>query len=264
VKDVAEEGTHGQEREKEQAEGVVAAEQAEFSAAQLSATESSAAKPLAEEAAQDAGAVIAPEVEEKEQVDELAALRQELEQTKAKEAEYLDGWQRARAELSNARKRFQREQEQTYANAKVDILRRLLPIVDDFERAFDKLPGNPSAAEANNAGVADVDQPGLSWVAGVKLIQRSFLSLLEQEGVAPIVTDGQRFDPCLHQAVTHEPSAEVPEGFIIGEMRKGYKLGDHVLQPSMVRVSSGPPVEPEPETEVEPAVEEEAADTEQS
>jgi molecular chaperone GrpE len=230
-----------------------------------------------EEANQETGAVVAPvEQGEKEQVDELAMLRQELEQTKAKEAEYLDGWQRARAELSNARKRFQREQEQAYANAKADILRRLLPIVDDFDRAFEKLPDNPSDAGAKDSGAADANQAGLKWIAGVKLIQRSFLTLLEQEGVAPIDTDGQRFDPCLHQAVTHEPSAEVPEGFVIGEMRKGYKLGDHVLQPSMVRVSAGPPaeLEPEPEpetgpetepkTDVEPAAEEEAAGTEQS
>ena len=65
---------------------------------------------------------------------EVEDLRQELESTKAKEAEYLDGWQRARAELANARKRFQREQEQSYTNAKADILFRLLPAVDDLER----------------------------------------------------------------------------------------------------------------------------------
>jgi hypothetical protein len=83
--------------------------------------------------------------------DELTALRQELEQTKAKEAEYLDGWQRARAELANARKRFQRDQEQAYANAAGQVLSRLLPIVDDLERAFNTLPHNLS---------------GLTWIGG--------------------------------------------------------------------------------------------------
>ena len=244
MKHAAKGSTHGQEQE----EGAVEAEPVES---------------VVKEPAPDTGAVVAPaEAEEKPQVDELATLRQELQQTKAKECEYLDGWQRARAELANARKRFQREQEQAYTNARADILRRLLAIVDDFERAFDKLPDSPSDAGANEASVAGVDQTGLSWIAGIRLIQRSFLSLLEQEGVAPIVVDGQCFDPSIHEAVTHEPSTEVPEGFIIGEMRRGYKMGDRVLQPSMVRVSSGPPAEPKPETNVEPAAE--TAGTEQS
>jgi molecular chaperone GrpE len=251
VKHPAKRSTQGQEQE----EWAVEAEQAE----------SSAAESPAEGPAQEAGAVGAPiEAEEPQQASELAALRQELEKTKAKECEYLDGWQRARAELSNARKRFQREQEQAYTNARADILRRLLPIVDDFERAFDKLPSNPADAAADPADLAGVDGPGLSWVAGIRLIQRSFLTLLEQEGVAPIIVGGQRFDPSLHEAVTHEPSKEVPEGFIIGEMRRGYKLGERVLQPSMVRVSSGPPAEPKPETKVEPAADEETAGAEQS
>ncbi|HSJ55775.1 MAG TPA: nucleotide exchange factor GrpE, partial [Anaerolineae bacterium] len=68
------------------------------------------------------------------------ALRQELEACQAKQAEYLDGWQRARAELANARKRFQRDQEQVYTNAHADVLTRLLPVIDDFQRAFDNLP----------------------------------------------------------------------------------------------------------------------------
>jgi molecular chaperone GrpE len=171
-----------------------------------------------------------------EQVDELAAFREELESVKAKEAEYLDGWQRARAELSNARKRFQREQEQAYQNAKADLLVRLLPIVDDFDRAFATLPGDP---------------PGPTWVAGVELIRHKLRALLEQEGVTPIEAVGQEFDPFLHQAVTHESSTEVEEGHIIDEVQKGYQVADRVLRPSVVRVSAGPPSEPEPEVEDE-------------
>ena len=157
--------------------------------------------------------------------DDLTALRQELEEARAKEAEYLDGWQRARAELSNARKRFQREQEQSYANAKADVLARLLPVVDDFERAFETLPDNLSS---------------LTWIEGLVLIQRELQLLLEQAGVMPIEAGGQEFDPLLHQAVTHEPCETVPAGNIIGELQKGYKMGDRVLRPSVVRVSSGP------------------------
>ncbi len=156
--------------------------------------------------------------------DPLTALTQELEETRAKAAEYLDGWQRARAELLNARKRFQREQEQAYDQARGDVLVHLLPIVDDFERAFETLPHNLS---------------GLTWIQGIWLIHRKLQLLLEQQGVTPIEAVGQKFDPLIHEAVTHEPS-EVPEGTIISELQKGYKLGERVLRPAMVRVSSGP------------------------
>ncbi len=178
-----------------------------------------------------------PEIEEEgaeEAVDVVATLRQELEETQAREAEYLDGWQRARAELANARKRFQRERELAYANAKADVLNRVLPIVDDFERAAESLPE---------------ERADLPWLDGILMIQRKLQRLLDQEGVEPIEAVGQEFDPYAHQAVTHEPSEEVPAGHVIAEVQKGYRLGERVLRPSVVRVSSGPPPEPEPEGE---------------
>jgi molecular chaperone GrpE len=187
----------------------------------------------AQELPQDEAAGTVPE--EEAPIDELGALRQELAEAKAKEAEYLDGWQRARAELSNARKRFQREQEQAYANARVDVLTRLLPIRDDFERACETLPEDLSNG---------------SWVEGVLLIQRKLQTLLDQDGVMPIEAVGKEFDPMMHQAVTHEPSDTVPDGHVIAEMQKGYRMGDRVLRPSMVRVSSGP-AEAETKAEVE-------------
>lgn len=168
--------------------------------------------------------------EEEAAVDEVTALLEELEEAKRREAEYLDGWQRARAELANARKRFQREQEQAYANAKADVLVRVLPIVDDFERAFVTLP-------------EEMEEE--AWLGGVRLIWRKLQALLEQEGVSAIEAAGQEFDPHLHQAVTHEPSETVPEGQVIDEMQKGYQMGGRVLRPSIVRVSSGAPEEPE-------------------
>lgn len=191
--------------------------------------------PLDAEVTEETQAQVLEQEGEEEVVDEATSLRQQLEESRAKEAEYLDGWQRARAELANARKRFQREQEQAYTSARADLLTRLLPVVDDFARAFETLPDNPSSA---------------AWIEGIEMVQRKFLVLLEQEGVVPIEAAGQEFDPLLHQAVTHEPSADVPDGHVIAEMQKGYRLGDRVLRPSVVRVSSGPP-EPEPEGETE-------------
>lgn len=183
---------------------------------------------------------------------EVTALREELEAVRAKEAEYLDGWQRARAELANARKRFQREQGQTYANAKADLLVRLLPAVDDFERALEILPDDPST----------VAPEAQTWIEGVKLIQHKLHMFLEQEGVAAIEAVGKEFDPFLHQAITHEPTDDVPEGHVIAELQRGYLVGDRVLRPSVVRVSAGPPPEPEaePEAETEAAGEEETGE----
>ena len=178
--------------------------------------------------------------QEDESIDELAALGQELEETRAREAEYLDGWQRARAELSNARKRFQREQQNAYANAKTGVLTSFLPIVDDFERALDTAPESLSK------------EP---WFEGLELILRKHQRFLEQAGVEPIEAVGQEFDPFFHEAVTHEPSETVPQGHVIAELQRGYKVGDRVLRPSMVRVSSGPPQEP-------PSEEDTAADEE--
>jgi molecular chaperone GrpE len=202
---------------------------------QVSSASDAGAAP--QQATDDEGGVELPEeageVETGETpADDLQSIRHELEEARAKEAEYLDGWQRARAELSNARKRFERDRELAYANAKGDVLIQLLPIVDDFERAIETLPENLSS---------------LTWVEGILLIQRKLQSLLDQAGVTPIETIGQEFDPFMHEAVTHEPSETVPAGQIIAELQKGYLAGDRVLRPSVVRVSSGPPIEPETE-----------------
>lgn len=178
-----------------------------------------------------AGEVPPAEAEEAAPEEALASLRQELEDAQARQAEYLDGWQRARAELANARKRFQREQGQAYDSARADILVRLLPIVDDFQRALENVP-----EEASND----------PWLEGIRLIERNFQHVLEQEGVSAIADAGQEFDPFLHQAVTHEPSDSVPAGHIISALRTGYRMGEQVLRPSMVRVSSGPEAEATP------------------
>jgi molecular chaperone GrpE len=169
-----------------------------------------------------------PEQDEKrdeepaEEVDELTALRQELEEQEAKAAEYLDGWQRARAEFANYKKRIEKEQEDMIKSANGAFIAKLLPVMDDFERAFQTLP---------------FDLMGMTWLEGIALIQRKLQVLLEQEGVTVIEAEGQMFDPTLHQAVTHEESEEHEEGQIIGEVQKGYKIGDKVLRPSLVRVA---------------------------
>lgn len=198
-----------------------------------------------EEAAEEVPQAPLAGEEEREAVDEVTALLQELEEAKKEQAEYLDGWQRARAELANARKRFQREQEQAYANARADVLVQMLPILDDFERALDTLP-HEMEEEA--------------WLGGIRLIWRKFQALLQQAGVSPIEAVGQEFDPYLHQAVTHEPSDTVPEGHVIDEMQKGYQMDGRVLRPSIVRVSAGRAEEPAAPQETTAAEEDDQAE----
>jgi molecular chaperone GrpE len=155
--------------------------------------------------------------------DEMSALREELDKAKAQAAEYLDGWQRARAELANARKRFEKERSEAGQLANGLLIAKLLPVLDDLDRAIKTMP-------------EDLRQH--TWTDGVTLIQRKFQAVLESEDVKPIeVTPGDRFDPAWHEAVTHEESQEHTEGAIIAEVQKGYQFGEQVLRPALVRVA---------------------------
>jgi molecular chaperone GrpE len=155
--------------------------------------------------------------------EEMAALQEDLERAKAQATEYLDGWQRARAELANARKRFEKERGEAGQLANGLLIAKLLPALDDLERAIRTVPD-------------DVRQN--TWTDGVVLIQRKLQAILESEGVVPIpVHPGDKFDPTWHEAVTHEENAECGEGEIIAEVQKGYRYGDQVLRPALVRVA---------------------------
>jgi molecular chaperone GrpE len=154
----------------------------------------------------------------------IQELTEKLARAQAEAAEYLDNWRRSVAELSNARKRMLREQDELKATAAVRVLEKLLPIVDDVDRALAALPTDRADGE---------------WTNGFRLIQRKLEALLESEGVTPIQAEGQMFDPALHFAVTHEECAGYREGQIIGEAARGYMLGARVLRPSMVRVAKG-------------------------
>ena len=180
-----------------------------------------------EEAAAEEVAVAEEVTEEVEETSELETLRQELEEAKAQAAEYLDGWQRARAEFANYKKRNEQERQELFKLANSTLIVRLLPIFDDFERAFQTLPSNLLS---------------LTWIDGVALIYRRLQAILDGEGLTPMETEGQSFDPLVHEAVTYEESAEHQEGQIIGEVQRGYKLGDRVLRPALVRVAKGKPV----------------------
>jgi molecular chaperone GrpE len=149
-------------------------------------------------------------------------LEAELDAAKSQAEEYLDQLQRTVAQFSNYRKRIEREQAQFRQLANATLITRLLPVVDDFERAFETMPPNLS---------------GVTWIEGLALIYRKLQHVLEQQQVEAIETEGEVFDPLLHQAVTYETAEGFEEGQIIAEVQKGYKLGERVLRPSMVRVA---------------------------
>jgi molecular chaperone GrpE len=159
-----------------------------------------------------------------------AGLSAELEACKAQAAEYLDGWRRAQAELQNFRKRIEREQAEAMARTTGRVLARWFPVLDDFARAL-REPHGPAALE--------------SWTAGVELIYQKCLGLLREEGVEPIQARGQAFDPALHEALSYENSRDHREGEIIDVVRPGYRLGDTVLRPALVRVARSAPPEDE-------------------
>lgn len=154
----------------------------------------------------------------------ISELQEQLAQAQAQADEYLDNWRRSAAELSNARKRMQREMDEYRAGAAARILEKLLPVVDDVDRAFTVVP--PDQAEAE-------------WVNGFHMIQRKLHGLLESEGVTAIPSEGQPFDPAIHYAVTHEEAEGFDDGQIIAELARGYLLNDKVLRPAMVRVAKG-------------------------
>lgn len=143
-------------------------------------------------------------------------------------AQYLDALQRERASFINYRRRAEQERTETIQYAAASLLKKLLPVVDDFDRA---LAAIPEEERTNN-----------KWVEGVDLIARKLHNLLEQEGVQPIEAQGQPFDPNLHEAVAFEDRAEEGEGdedTVSEVFSKGYKLHDRVLRPAMVKVSRG-------------------------
>jgi molecular chaperone GrpE len=147
----------------------------------------------------------------------------EIERLQGQAAEYLDGWQRARAEFANYKKRIEREQEESRARVVADVMQDFVAILDDLERA---LQDPPSEGEA-----------GL-WASGIDMIYRKLMAVLDAEGVRPIIpAEAEAFDPNVHEAVSHEDSQDHAAGQIIGVIHQGYRIGERVIRPALVRVA---------------------------
>lgn len=160
---------------------------------------------------------------ESEEASPEEVLQMKLSAAEAQAAEYLDGWQRSQAEFDNARKRLQREKAEAYTNAAVDYAKKLLPILDDFDRALENVP-------------PQIEEDG--WFEGLVLIKRKLQAILEGLEVEPIEALGQPFDPSFHEALALQDVDGVESGLVIEELQAGYRRGDRVIRPALVNVAA--------------------------
>ncbi len=155
--------------------------------------------------------------------DPTTELETRLAQAEAQAAEYKDQWLRATADYKNFKRRADIERGELIRSAGAGLLLKILPVVDDFDRAIANIP--PEVAES-------------PWWGGTQLIAQKLRTLLESEGVKAIETLGQDFDPNIHEAVLYE-DAEGQDGKVIAELQRGYRLRERILRPAMVKVGRG-------------------------
>ncbi|MCQ3938212.1 MAG: nucleotide exchange factor GrpE [Chloroflexi bacterium] len=150
---------------------------------------------------------------------ESEALKRQLEEAQAQASEFKDNWLRSQAEFQNYRKRVERDNDSFKASTKGDILKKVLPVLDDLERALQNRPADDA------------------WADGIELVVRKFQNILEMEGVKKIEAKGAAFDPNFHEAISHEPADGVQSGHVIEVVQNGYVLGERVIRPALVRVA---------------------------
>jgi molecular chaperone GrpE len=155
-----------------------------------------------------------------EQVEFLSSA---LDEVTAKAEEYLDGWQRSRAEFANYKKRVLRENTEIHKVARGEVIKLYLDVMDDLERALLERPDTGD---------------GKTWMDGIEIIVQKLRSRLEAEGVKPMNPLGEDFDPNLHEALMKEDSEEYESGKVIEVMQEGYWIGEKVLRPALVRVAA--------------------------
>lgn len=162
---------------------------------------------------------------------EIEGLKGELDAARKQAEEYLAGLQRERAEFLNYKRRTAEEREASLGLASESLLRKVLALADDFDRAIEARPDELAADP---------------WVEGIAAIDRKLRVLLESEGVSPIeAAVGGRFDPREHEAIAHVEGSGRPEGEVVGEVQRGYRIRERVLRPALVAVAA-PPTSTEP------------------
>src|SRR5260370_16250906 len=157
--------------------------------------------------------------------DDLETLGAELAEIEQKADEYLRLAQRTQADFLKSRRRVGEERAVLAREANRAYIQRLLPVLDDFERAL-----------ANAAP----DQLESSWGKGIELVERNLRSLLAADDVQRIAAEGAEFDPREHEGVGRQPSTSVPEGHVLHVIRQGYRKGDRVIRPAQVIIAPKP------------------------
>ncbi len=154
----------------------------------------------------------------------LETLRAEMEEADRERGQFKALAQRAQADLANFRKRMEEEREEIHRSTAARLITKLLPVLDDIQRALDRPP-----VSAQEAG----------WLEGIRIIERSLRSMLESEGVTPIEADGKPFDPWEHEALYAVDDPVKQEGTVVTVIRPGYKLHGKVLRTAQVAVAQG-------------------------
>jgi molecular chaperone GrpE len=172
----------------------------------------------------------AQEVEDEKKEDEMvtiplkeyASQLEEIDHLNQKADEFSDGWQRERADFANYKKDIGRRMDAQKVNFKVETIKKYLAVKDDIDRALKNLPESLT---------------GEPWVSGIELINQKLSNILEGEGIEVIPAEGKAFDPVMHEAVSHEENKKVKSGNVIEVVQQGYKLGERIIRPSLVRVA---------------------------
>ena len=155
---------------------------------------------------------------------QIEELRGEAEAARRQADDYLAALQRERAEFLNFKRRTAEERERELGLAGEDLIRKVIGVADDFDRAIEARPA---------------DFAEHAWVEGITAIDRKLRALLDSEGVSAIdATPGRSFDPREHDAIANVPGTGRPEGEIVNEIRRGYRLRDRVIRPSLVAVAA--------------------------
>ncbi|HEU4835853.1 MAG TPA: nucleotide exchange factor GrpE [Pyrinomonadaceae bacterium] len=159
---------------------------------------------------------------------ELVATRSELKRIEAENAELKEHLARRQADFENYRKRVERERTETYNRVVADVAAKLLPVVDNLKRALET-EASVEAAESDEFR---------HFLSGVDLISKQLSGVLDALGVKPIAAVGEKFDPHIHEAVVTEPTDDYAPDTVIQELVAGYRLGDKLIRPALVKVAT--------------------------
>ncbi len=159
---------------------------------------------------------------------ELVAARAELKRLETERVDLLDKLARRQADFENYRKRQERERGETYSRMVAEVTKKLLPVLDNLRRALDA----ESSVEATES------EEFRHFLSGVELIYKQLNGVLESMGVEPVPAVGQPFDPHVHEAVITEQTDEFEPDTVMQEIVRGYRLGERLLRPAMVKVAT--------------------------